>query len=113
MTPHVTIKHRVTGQGYPFTESFVYYGGQTFYSRHWSVIADTPHARGALAQQFLDRLKRFPSIAAGYEAQVANVAVAMNEIKSHDDLIAFAKEGAPILNTLPKPKRPALSLVKN
>jgi hypothetical protein len=32
-------------------------------------------------------------------------------IKSHDDLIAFAKEGSPILATLPAPKRPALRLV--
>jgi hypothetical protein len=61
MTPYVTIKQRATANGTPFSETFVYYGGSTFCSRNWWTVDDTPHQREAIAQDFLRRLKRFPS----------------------------------------------------
>jgi hypothetical protein len=107
MTPHVTIKQRVTAEGHPFSESFVYFGGQTYYSRNWSVITDSPHARQALAQQFLDRLKRFPSTTT-YEHRLESVREAFAEIKRTDRIVSIAKADGPPAQS----GRPALKLVE-
>jgi hypothetical protein len=110
MTPHVKIKPRETAPQTFVTDILVYFGGQNYSSRVPYLVSDTPEQRALHGQLFM---KRHNARLAEdhYGAVQASVAVAMNEIKSHDDLIAFAKEGSPILNALPK-QRPALRLVK-
>lgn len=104
MSPVVTIKQRITD--HPFTEYFVEYLGRTFYTRNHLLVADTPHVRAQIAQQFLDRLRRYPSgvvADAAYDAQQTRVERALN---ARGDLIEPDKNV--------KPRRPTpLSIVKD
>ncbi|MCK1543348.1 hypothetical protein IVB12_15640 [Bradyrhizobium sp. 179] len=125
MTPHVKIKPIEIGPGTFGTEVHVSFGGQNYLTRLNYAMADTPATRALQAQLFL---KRHNARVAEdhYNATLRKVDVTMSfdevkkadrvigitpTIKSHDDLIAFAKEGSPILNALPK-QRPGLRLVK-
>lgn len=115
--PLVTIKHHENGNR-PFSEVFIDYKGQRFYSRNWWVEDDTPANRNVLAHQFLARLQHSPSGILedlSYDETQNAVAVAVAE---RDSLIEFAASGGPPRPTHggypdneQKPKRPALSLV--
>lgn len=100
MTPEVTIKKRVNAAGHPFTEVFIDYQGQRFYSRHSYVVDDTPYSRANQAAAFLRRLRLFPL--KGTSPSHARKPV-------HGGYpVASSNEGAPSVS-----KRPALSIVRN
>jgi hypothetical protein len=109
MTPHVKIKPRETAPRTYITDILIYFGGENYCSRVPYLVSDTPEQRALHGQLFM---KRHNARVAEdhYNATQSAVSVAMNEIKSHDDLIAFAKEGSPILATLPQ--RPGLRVIK-
>jgi hypothetical protein len=121
MTPHVKIKPRETAPRTYITDILIYFGGENYCSRVPYLVSDTPEQRALHGQLFM---KRHNARVAEdhYNATLSAVDVAMSfdmarkadrgvVIKSHDDLIAFAKEGSPILNTLPK-QRPGLRVIK-
>jgi len=85
----VEIRPRVSTDWMPlFTDCFITYRGQRFYSRINYVIQDNPHTRAHLIQQFKDRLRRFPSITQAKEK--VNVTGSMD---SGDLRIAFRRRG--------------------
>lgn len=108
MTPHVKIKPRETAPNTYVTDILIYFGGDHYCSRVNYLVSDTPQQRALHGQLFM---KRHTARVAQdhYDATQNAVTKAMT---CHDDLIAFAKEGSPILATLPEQKRPGLRLVK-
>lgn len=57
----VKINHRISAEGHPFSETFIEYKGKHLYGRNFYLLDDTPAMRAHVAQQFLNRLKMFPS----------------------------------------------------
>lgn len=55
MAPEVRITRRETVPGRPFSEVFITSRGQSFYSRLWHVLDDTPLNRAHQAEQFARR----------------------------------------------------------
>lgn len=108
MTPHVKIKPRETAPNTYVTDVLVYFGGQNYCSRLNYLVSDTPEQRALQAQLF----KKRHNARVAEDHYGATQPAVTQAITCHDDLIAFAKEGSPILATLEKPKRPALRIIK-
>jgi hypothetical protein len=51
---------RHSAEGHPFSDVLLTEGTRHFLTRYWYPLSDTPHARAAEVQAFLDRRRRFP-----------------------------------------------------
>ncbi len=104
VAPQVSLKHG-SNSGIPFVDCFIVHEGKRFYSRGVIDYPDTPQSRAMIGQEFLRRLKRFPSVFVG--GSQAHKPVHGGYPSDINHLVAFHPEGAPPAN------RPALSIVRN